>query len=83
MSVFNSVGGNITTDDVNKAVDDEDDREEYGETSPLLGILAIACIHVHTISMYIPCILCLAMYPHVHYILYQRMYSVNFMYIRT
>ena len=38
MSVINSVGGNITTDDLNEAVDDdEDDREEYGETSPLIG----------------------------------------------
>ena len=37
MSVFNSMGGNITTDDVNgEVLDDEDDRE-YGETSPLIG----------------------------------------------
>ena len=37
-SVLNSMGANITTDDGNEEVlDDEDDRE-YGETSPLIGI---------------------------------------------
>ena len=28
MSVYNSVGGNITTDDVNEAVDDDNDRDQ-------------------------------------------------------